>query len=190
MQLHPGMLGQPGLHVGVLVGGVVVADDVQLPAGVGPGDELEEVQELGVGMPVVAPVSDLAGGDLKGGEQARGAVALVVVGLFRWQSRAQRQDRGGAVQRLDLGLLIHTHHAAFSGGFRYSPTTSRTFASSSGSVENLKVCNRHGCRSHFFQTFTIVTWDRPSSVPSSRLDQCVTPSTTVAFSLIFCGVSS
>ena len=33
---------------------------------------------------------------------------------------------------------------AFSGGFRYSPTTSVTFATSSGSVENLKVSERHG----------------------------------------------
>ena len=37
---------------------------------------------------------------------------------------------------------------AFSGGFRYSPTTSRTLASSSGSVENLNVSCRHGCRFH------------------------------------------
>jgi transposase len=33
---------------------------------------------------------------------------------------------------------------AFSGGLRYSPTTSRTLASSSGSVENLNVSHRHG----------------------------------------------
>jgi len=37
---------------------------------------------------------------------------------------------------------------AFSGWFRYSPTTSRTSASNSGLVENLNVITRHGCRSH------------------------------------------
>jgi len=78
VQLDPSVLGQPGLHIWVLVRGVVVADHVQLPAGVGPGDEFEEVQELGVGVPVVAPVGDFAGGDLKGGEQAGGAVARVM----------------------------------------------------------------------------------------------------------------
>ena len=38
VQLDPGVLGQPRLHVRVLVGGVVVAHHVQLPARVGPGD--------------------------------------------------------------------------------------------------------------------------------------------------------
>lgn len=33
----------------------------------------------------------------------------------------------GVVQGLDLGLLVHAEHAAFSGGARYSPTTSVTF---------------------------------------------------------------
>jgi hypothetical protein len=33
---------------------------------------------------------------------------------------------------------------ALSGGFRYSPTTSRILASSCGSVENLNVSRRHG----------------------------------------------
>ena len=70
------------------------------------GDELEEVQELDVGVPVVAGIGDLAGRDLQGCEQAGGAVALVVVGLLLRKPGPQRQDRRGPVQRLDLGLLI------------------------------------------------------------------------------------
>jgi DNA-binding NarL/FixJ family response regulator len=46
VQLDPGVLGQPGLHLGVLVGGVVVHHHMQLPARVRLGDQLEEVQEL------------------------------------------------------------------------------------------------------------------------------------------------
>jgi hypothetical protein len=38
-----------------------------------------------------------------------------------------------------------------SGGFRYSPTTSPTLASNCGSVENLKLSLRHGCRPHLRQ---------------------------------------
>ena len=53
---------------------------------------------------------------------------------------------------------------------------SPTFASSSGSVENLNVSVRHGWMFHFFQNLATVTWLIPSAPPSSRDDQCVTPS--------------
>ena len=65
---------------------------------------------------------------------------------------------------------------ALSGGFRYRPTTSRTLASNSGSVENLNVSTRHGCRPHLFQILPTHTCEIPSSAPNSREDQCVTPS--------------
>ena len=48
MQLHPRMLGQPGLDRGVGVGTVVVQHHMQLPARVGLGDEFEEGEELAV----------------------------------------------------------------------------------------------------------------------------------------------
>ena len=51
VQRDPGLLGQPGLDVGVLVGGVVVAHDVQLHPRVGLGDQLEEGEELLVAVP-------------------------------------------------------------------------------------------------------------------------------------------
>ena len=65
---------------------------------------------------------------------------------------------------------------AFSGGSRYSPTTSRTLASSCGSVENLNVSTRHGCRPQLRQIRETVANPMPSSAASSRLDQWVTPS--------------
>ena len=65
---------------------------------------------------------------------------------------------------------------AFCGGFRYSPTTSRILASSSGSVENLNVSTRQGCTFHLRQIRATVAKEIPSSAPSSRDDQCVTPS--------------
>ncbi len=63
--LTRGVLGQPGLHVWVGVGGVVVGHDVQLAARVGLRDELAEGQELGVGVPLAAGVSDPADGELQ-----------------------------------------------------------------------------------------------------------------------------
>ena len=71
MQADAGVLGQPGLHVRVLVGGVVVADDVKSLARVGLGDLLEEAQELLVAVPGVAGVGHLAGRHLQRGEQPR-----------------------------------------------------------------------------------------------------------------------
>lgn len=96
MQGDPRVFVQPRLDIGVLVGGVVIADDAQPDSGVGFGDQLEKGQELGVGVTRVAGVGgDLAGGDFQRGEQAGGAVADVVVGLLLGNGLAQRQNRLG-----------------------------------------------------------------------------------------------
>jgi hypothetical protein len=49
-------------------------------------------------------------------------------------------------------------------------------ASNSGSVENLNVSTRQGCSFHFRQIRATVAKEIPNSAPSSRADQCVTPS--------------
>ena len=64
---------------------------------------------------------------------------------------------------------------AYAGGSRYSPTTSRTLASSSGSVENLNVSVRHGRISCSAHTRATVLWLIPSWSANSREDQWVTP---------------
>ena len=53
--------------------------------------------------------------------------------------------------------------------------TSVTLASSSGSVENLKVSAFHGFTPYRFQASAMVTWLVPNRLASSRDDQCVTP---------------
>src|SRR3954464_3786931 len=65
---------------------------------------------------------------------------------------------------------------AFSGGARYSPTTSTTLATSSGSVENLNVSAFHGLTPYSFHTAATVAWSTPTRGASSRDDQCVPPS--------------
>jgi hypothetical protein len=50
----------------VLVGGVVVADHMQLPARPGGGHLLEERQKLLMAVPRLALVQDMPGGDLQG----------------------------------------------------------------------------------------------------------------------------
>jgi hypothetical protein len=60
---------QPLLNVGVPVGVAVVEHHVQLPSGVSPRHALEEVEELGLAVPLVAAVGHPPGGELEGGER-------------------------------------------------------------------------------------------------------------------------
>lgn len=84
--------------------------------------------------------ADPAGGDFECGEQAGGVVASVVMGLLLGNLLVQRQDRLSSVQGLDLGFLIDADHDGAGGRVQVqAPTTSRSLASSCGSVENLKV---------------------------------------------------
>jgi hypothetical protein len=116
------MAGQPGLDLGVLVGGVVVEHDMQLAAWIGASDQLEEAQELTVPVSrVVAGVGHLTGGDLQGGKQGRGAVPDIIVGASLDPARRHRPDRLGAFERLDLGLLVHAEHDRVRRGIQIQP---------------------------------------------------------------------
>jgi len=101
---------QPFVYRRVLVGSVVVADEMQLPLRVTACQRFQKSKELNVSMAREAASMHLAAGDLQGGEQAGGAVAGVVVGHARRQSRPHRQRRLGAIKRLNLRFFIHAQH--------------------------------------------------------------------------------
>src|SRR5699024_7161119 len=61
------------------------------------------------------------------------------------------------------------------GGAKYSPTTSVTFATSSGSVENLNVPARQGCTPNLRHALATVALPIFRCSASRREDQCVTP---------------
>jgi hypothetical protein len=63
-----------------------------------------------VAVAVIAGVGDPAGDDLEGRKKGGGAVAFVVVGGALGKAGTQRQDRCGAIQRLDLGFLVDAQH--------------------------------------------------------------------------------
>jgi hypothetical protein len=94
----------------MFVGGVAVQHHLQLPTGIGAGDQLEEPQELAMPMARLAGVGHPPGGDLQRREQGGRAVAEVVVSVPLDPSWRRWPDWLGAFQRLDLGLLIHTQH--------------------------------------------------------------------------------
>src|SRR6202042_3989375 len=106
-----GGAGQPVADGGLLVGGVVVADHVDVQfSGHGLVDLAEEFQVLLVAVPAVELGDDGAVGDVEGGEQAGDPVAGVVVGAPLGHAGHHRQHRLGPVQGLDLGFLVHAQH--------------------------------------------------------------------------------
>ena len=78
MQVKAGVLGQPGRDVGVLVGRVVIEDQMDLQTLWDcPVDRAQEREELGVAVTWEALADHRSGQNIERGEQGRGAVALV-----------------------------------------------------------------------------------------------------------------
>jgi hypothetical protein len=108
VQLKARMGGQPALDRRCLVGGVVVEHEVHVELGWHlVVDRLQEPLELERAVTGVQRADHLAAGRVERGEQARSAVALVVV---RAALRHARQQRLAAIERLNLGLLVDAQH--------------------------------------------------------------------------------
>ena len=75
-----------------------------------PVDRGQKLLELDRAMAAVQGADDLAAGHVQGVIEAGGPVALVVVRGALEDPGQHRQDRRGAVERLDLGLLIDAEH--------------------------------------------------------------------------------
>ncbi len=79
---------------------------------------VEELPKLAGAVARVTFSEDGAGPDFQGGEERGGPMSHVVVGAPLNLPRAQGQQRLGAVERLDLGLLVAQRTRARSGGSR------------------------------------------------------------------------
>ena len=89
----------------------VVDDQVQRElGGRRPVDLRKELPELRCTMAPGDAPEHLAGGDIEGGIEIRGAVPLVVVGATRDLPGPQREHRMGPVEGLDLRLLVDREH--------------------------------------------------------------------------------
>ena len=99
---------QPSLHLGVLVGAVVVQNEMKgeflwrtlIP-------EAQELQKLLMAVPRQALTNDFACQNFARRKQGRRAVAHIVVGLSATPTVLERQPGLRAIERLDLALLIH-----------------------------------------------------------------------------------
>ena len=97
------MSGQPGPDLGLLVGRVIVEDDVDgLVSGHLGFDGVQEADELLMPVPLHVAADHGAIQDIERGEQGCGPVTLVVVRHGCPAPPLQRQARLGAVERLDL----------------------------------------------------------------------------------------
>ena len=90
MHVEAGPLRQPGLDLGVLVGAVVVDDQVQ------------KAQELLLPVPGLAFGDHCTGSHIQCGKQGCGAMADVVMGHPLDVAQSHGQQRLGAVRRLNL----------------------------------------------------------------------------------------
>jgi hypothetical protein len=101
------VFGQPRFYLGVLMGCIVVGDQVQLlvPGGVAI-DLAQEAQPLLVTMFRLALANDSPIERVQRGKQRRHTMSLVIMGHRLSAASLQRQARLGPVKRLDLGLLI------------------------------------------------------------------------------------
>ena len=111
MQMEARMRREPAPDLGRLVGGVVVEDQVQVEIGrCLLVDAFQKAQEFAMPMAGQAVADDHPGEHVERGEPGGGAVTFVVVGHGAGPTLLHRQSRLGAVERLDLALLIDRQH--------------------------------------------------------------------------------
>ena len=110
-------------------------------------DGVEEADELLMPVALHAAADHRALQHVEGGEQGRGAVALVVVGHGAGTARLHRQAGLGAVERLDLRLLVDGQHHGMRRRIDVEPDDiAQLWRRTAGSVESLNCRTRCGCR--------------------------------------------
>ena len=122
VQLEAGVRGEPVLDRRRLVRAAVVEHDMHVEFDRDFAVErLQELLELDRAMAAVQAADHLAGGDVQRGVEAGCPGALVVVRRALRDAREHRQDRRGAVERLDLGLLLDAQHDRAFGRVQVEP---------------------------------------------------------------------
>jgi len=120
--MNPGMPPEPGFHARVLVGPVVVHDEMQAEFGRSfEIDLLEETEKLLMPMTRHAVADHFAVEHAEGRKQGGRAVAFVVVRHRPTAAFLQRQARLGAIEGLDLTFLVDAQHQRFVRGIEIKP---------------------------------------------------------------------
>ena len=139
MKRPPRMAGQPGAHLGMLVGGVVVEDRVhQLSGRHGGLDAVQKADELLVAMPRHALADHCAVQHIERRKQRRRAVPEVIMGHRPSPPLLHRQARLGAVERLNLRLLVDRQDEAMSRRIEIQPDHVAQFGAKGRVVRQLE----------------------------------------------------
>ena len=174
MDMEARMTSQPPRGRRALMRAGIIQDQVQVERRVGFAVQaLQKLHEFFRPLACVTFANDDPVEDAQRREQRRGAVPPIIVRLALRQARLQRQQRPRAIQRLNVRLGVTQNTTALSGGFRYKPTTSRSFSTKRGSFENLKRSTRCGCRRCCRQILRTIASLTPCARASCRLIQCV-----------------
>jgi hypothetical protein len=106
-----GMTVEPALDPGMFVGGVVIHDHVDLLVSRDHViDGAQELQPFLMAVPIIAHGDALAFERVQGGKQRSRFVALVIMGHGVAAALLHRQAGLGAVQSLNLALLVGAQH--------------------------------------------------------------------------------
>ena len=174
MKVHPRMTSEPPSYRWAFVRAQIVQDQMQwLPLRCGAVEAPQEPHKL---LTAVAPpaLSDHdAIQDPQRGIQRRRPMPNVIVRLPLGHPRAEGQHRSRPIERLNPALLVHTEDHRPCGGFRYSPTTSRSRSTKCGSVDSLNRPTRCGCSPCCRQILRMVPSLSPCAFARGRLLQWV-----------------
>jgi hypothetical protein len=88
-------------------------------------------------------------------------------------ARQHRQGRRGAVQRLDLGLLIDAQHDGTLRRIEIQPDDIADLVDEQRSFDSFQLSWRCGCSPNARQILTTAVWLSPTSAAIDRVDQCV-----------------
>ena len=134
------LAGEPSLDSGMLVRGVIVADDMDLFIRSDGGiDFLQEGQPFAVTMPVGRMCQHFAAQVVQRGKESHRPVPVVIMGAGADMAYVRAAGRSGCAQSLALALLVSsTRPRRFAEGSNKGPTTSQYFSSNSRSLDNLK----------------------------------------------------
>jgi hypothetical protein len=110
------MIGQPRHNVGMFVRGVIVGNGMDdFAGGDGAFHGVEELDEFLVSMLWHAASDHGPVENIEGGKQCRRAVTLVIMGHGPTLAGFERQARLGAIESLDLALLVDRQDDGMSG---------------------------------------------------------------------------
>ena len=140
MENKPLVAIEPAPDLWMLMGGVVVEDDVDgLVRRDLSVDHVQEPDELLVPVVVHIASDNCPVEDVQGGEECRGSVALVVVGHSAQTPLLHGQARLGAVERLDLAFLVYGQDDGVGGRIDVKPNDIAQFADEVRVVRELEL---------------------------------------------------